>query len=209
MSEIEGLEQIVEAIDDQIEDKDTVRELVMKSSRAIRRVSKNVIQDIHRGNECKEDLQEALKEISKIKSLVEDHPELYHAGFLRNGFQELAEAHILWSMTNEEEPKTPEELDITSSSYVLGLADVVGELRRMVLDELAEGNVERARELHRKMEDIKNMLMEFEYPNALLPIRNKQDMARNLVEKTRGDIASSVRNERLIEKMDEVMEDLD
>ncbi|MEF8874018.1 MAG: translin family protein [Candidatus Thermoplasmatota archaeon] len=209
MTEIEGLDRIVEDIDDQIDDKDTVRELVMKSSRAIRRISKNVIQNIHRGNECQEDLQEALEEISKIKSLVEDHPELYHAGFLRNGFQELAEAHILWSMTNDEEPKSPEELDITPSSYVLGLADVVGELRRMVLDELAEGNLERARTLHRKMEDIKNMLMEFEYPNALLPIRNKQDMARNLVEKTRGDIASSVRNERLIEKMDEVMEDLD
>jgi len=209
MSEMEALNQIIEDIDDQLEDKDTVRELVMKSSRAIRRISKNVIQDIHRGNECREDIQEALEEVSKIKSLVEDHPELYHAGFLRNGFQELAEAHILWSMANDEDPKPPEELDITPSAYVLGLADVVGEIRRMVLDELAEGNVDRARRLHRKMEDIKNMLMEFEYPNALLPIKNKQDMARNLVEKTRGDIANSVRNERLIEKMDDVMESLD
>ena len=209
MREMDTLKNIVEDIDDQIEDKDTVRELVMKSSRAIRRISKKVIQEIHRGNECREELQEALGEVSKIKSIVDDHPELYHAGFLRNGFQEFAEAHILWSMDNDEEPKTPEELDITPSSYVLGLADVVGELRRMVLDELAEGNVERARELHGKMEDIKNMLMEFEYPNALLPIKNKQDMARNLVEKTRGDIANSIRNERLIEKMDELMESTD
>ncbi len=209
MREMDTLKNIVEDIDDQIEDKDTVRELVMKSSRAIRRISKKVIQEIHRGNECREELQEALGEVSKIKSIVDDHPELYHAGFLRNGFQEFAEAHILWSMNNDEEPKTPEELDITPSSYVLGLADVVGELRRMVLDELAEGNVERARELHGKMEDIKNMLMEFEYPNALLPIKNKQDMARNLVEKTRGDIANSIRNERLIEKMDELMESTD
>ena len=209
MREMDTLKNIVEDIDDQIEDKDTVRELVMKSSRAIRRISKKVIQEIHRGNECREELQEALGEVSKIKSIVDDHLELYHAGFLRNGFQEFAEAHILWSMDNDEEPKTPEELDITPSSYVLGLADVVGELRRMVLDELAEGNVERARELHGKMEYIKNMLMEFEYPNALLPIKNKQDMARNLVEKTRGDIANSIRNERLIEKMDELMESTD
>ncbi|MBS3816297.1 MAG: translin family protein [Candidatus Thermoplasmatota archaeon] len=209
MSEIENLKNIVEDIDERLEDKDTVRELVMKSSRAVRRISKTVIQDIHQGKETRENLQEAVKEVSKIKSIIEDHPELYHSGFLRNGFQEFAEAHILWSIYNEEEPKSPEELDITPSSYVLGMADVVGELRRMILDELTEGNIERAQELHQKMEKIKNMLMGFDYPNAILPIKNKQDVARNLVEKTRGDITNSTRNERLREKMDEVMEELD
>ncbi len=208
MSEIENLKEIVESIDEQLDDKDTVRELVMKSSRAIRRISKNVIQDLHRGINSREKLQEALEEVSKIKSIVEDHPDLYHSGFLRNGFQEFAEAHILWSISKGEALQSPEELDVTPSSYVLGLADVVGELRRMVLDELAKGNIEKARELHLKMEEIKNMLMEFEYPNALLPIKNKQDMARNLVEKTRGDITNSMRNERLREKMEELMESL-
>ncbi len=208
MSEIENLKEIVESIDEQLDDKDTVRELVMKSSRAIRRISKNVIQDLHRGINSREKLQEALEEVSKIKSIVEDHPDLYHSGFLRNGFQEFAEAHILWSISKGEALQSPEELDVTPSSYVLGLADVVGELRRMVLDELAKGNIEKARELHLKMEEIKNMLMEFEYPNALLPIKNKQDMARNLGEKTRGDITNSMRNERLREKMEELMESL-
>ncbi|MFP3871386.1 MAG: translin family protein [Candidatus Natronoplasma sp.] len=209
MSEIDSLKEIIEGIDGQLEDKDTVRELVMKSSRAIRRISKNVIQDLHRGEDCQERLQEAMEEVSKIKSIIDEHPDLYHAGFLRNGFQEFAEAHILWSISKGEAPKSPEGLDITPSSYVLGLADVVGELRRMVLDELAEGNIEKARELHGMMEEIKNMLMDFEYPNALLPIKNKQDMARNLVEKTRGDITNSMRNERLREKMEELMGELE
>lgn len=208
MSEIESLREVVGEIDDKLDDKDTVRELVMKSSRAIRRISKNVIQDIHRGENCKGKLQEALEEVTKIKSIVDDHPELYHAGFLRNGFQELAEAHILLAISEGEEPKSPEELEITPSSYVLGLADVVGELRRMVLDQLSEGNVEKARELHEKMEEIKNMIMDFDYPNAILPIRNKQDIARNLVEKTRGDITNSMENERLREKMEELKEEL-
>ncbi len=208
MIEIESLREVVEGIDDKLDDKDTVRELVMKSSRAIRRISKNVIQEIHRGENCKGKLQEALEEVTKIKSIVDDHPELYHAGFLRNGFQELAEAHILLAISKGEEPKSPEELEITPSSYVLGLADVVGELRRMVLDELSEGNVEKAREIHEKMEEIKNMIMEFDYPNAVLPIRNKQDMARNLVEKTRGDITNSMENERLREKMEELKQEL-
>lgn len=209
MNEINKLQEIVKDIDETLEDKDTVRELAMKSSRAIRRISKNVIQDIHRDKETDSSLKEAQEEINKLKSIIEDYPELYHSGFLRNGFQEYAEAHILLSLSKGKKLKSPEELDITPSSYLLGLADVVGELRRMILDELTEGDIERAKELHEKMEDIKNLIMDFEYPNAIVPIRNKQDTARNLVEKTRGDIASSVRNEKLIDKMDQIMEEID
>ncbi|MFP4143041.1 MAG: translin family protein [Thermoplasmata archaeon] len=209
MTEIEKLQEIVKDIDETLEDKDTVRELAMKSSRAIRRISKNVIQDIHRSKEIDHPLKEAQKEIHKLKSIIEDHPELYHSGFLRNGLQEYAEAHILLSLSEGEKPKSPEKLDITPSSYLLGLADVVGELRRMILDELTEGDVERAKELHEKMEVIKNMIMDFDYPNAIVPIRNKQDMARNLVEKTRGDITSSVRSEKLMDKMDKIIEEID
>lgn len=209
MNEIENLDEIIDEIDQELEDKDTVRELVMKSSRAIRRISKSVIKNIHQGEECQDELEEALDEVSKIKGIVEAHPEIYHAGFLRNGFQEFAEAHILWSIHNGKQLKSPAELDITPSSYLLGLADVIGELRRMILDHLTEGNIEEARDLHQNMETIKEMIMGFEYPNAIVPIRNKKDMARNLVEKTRGDIANSMRNERLSKKMEDLLEELD
>jgi len=209
MNEIEALREIVKEVNEQLEDKDLVRELAMKSSRAIRRISKKVIQDIHRDKDTETSLKEAQEELNKLKSIIEGHPELHHSGFLRNGYQEYAEAHILLSISEGEKPKTPEGLDITPSSYVLGLADVVGELRRMILDELTEGEIKRAKELHEKMEYVKDMIMNFDYPNAIVPIRNKQDTARTLVEKTRGDIASSVRNEKLTEKMDEFMDELE
>ncbi|MBS3781898.1 MAG: translin family protein [Candidatus Thermoplasmatota archaeon] len=207
MSDIDRLRDIVKKVDERLEDKDMVRELAMKSSRAIRRISKNVIKDIHRDNDTDVSLKEVQEEINKLKSIIEGHPELHHSGFLRNGYQEYAEAHILLSLSEGKKPKSPKELDITPSSYVLGLADVVGELRRMILDELTEGEIERAKELHEKMEDVKDMIMDFDYPNAIVPIRNKQDTARTLVEKTRGDIANSVRNEKLIEKIDEIKDE--
>ncbi len=209
MSEIETLREIVEEADEELEDKDMVRELAMKSSRAIRRISKNVIQDIHRDKANDASLKDVQEEINKLKSIIEGHPELHHSGFLRNGYQEYAEAHILLSISEGKEPKDPDGLDITPSSYVLGLADVVGELRRMILDALTEGEIKRAKELHKKMEDVKDMIMDIDYPNAIVPIRNKQDTARTLVEKTRGDIANSVRNEKLKEKMDELIDELD
>ncbi|MFW5927801.1 MAG: translin family protein, partial [Thermoplasmatota archaeon] len=95
MKQIETLEEIIRDVDSELDDKDTVRELAYKSSRAVRRLSRKIIQSIHRGENPKETMQEALEEVSKVKSIVEGHVELYHSGFLRNGFQELAEAHIL------------------------------------------------------------------------------------------------------------------
>ena len=209
MKQIETLEDIVEDVDSKLDDKDTVRELAYKSSRAVRRLSRKIIQSIHRGENPKDTMQEALEEVAKVKSIVEGHVELFHSGFLRNGFQELAEAHILWSISQEREPKPPEELDITPASYLLGLADVVGELRRMILSELDNGDVEKAKELLKKMERIKDMILEFDYPKAIVPLRNKQDVARNLVEKTRGDLTNSIQNEKLMEKMDELMQNIE
>ncbi|MFW6041060.1 MAG: translin family protein [Thermoplasmatota archaeon] len=209
MVDIGNLEEIIGEIDNQLNDKDTVRELALKSSRAIRRLSRRIIKEIHNNKDPQETFKEALQEVSKIKSIIEDYPELFHAGFLRNGFQELAEAHLLWSISDEEVSfKKPEELGITPSSYLVGLGDLIGELRRMTLDELTEGNIEEAEELLDKMETIKDMLNEFDYPQAIVPLKNKQDIARSLVEKTRGDIAISSRNEMLKDKIDELLEEL-
>ncbi len=199
---------IIEDIDEKLDDKDTVRELALKSSRVIRRISHQMIQDIHRGTFDRDKMNEALKEVSKVQSIVEDYPELYHSGFLSNGFQELAEAHILWKISDCEEPNPPEELGVTPSSYLLGLADVIGELRRLSLEALTEGDLEKAREYLDKMEIIKDHLMGFDYPKAIVPLRHKQDVARDLVEKTRGDLATFIRSDQLQEKMNDLLEKL-
>lgn len=205
MSDMEALWDIVRDIGQQLDDKDTVRELALKSSRTIERLSRQMIQDIHNGEWTREKFNDALLEVSKVKSILEDYPELFDSGLLRNGFQELAEAHILWAISRDQEPMSPKELEITQSSYLIGLGDVVGELRRMILDSLIQGDIERAMVFMDKMESIKDMLMEFDFPNAIVPIKNKQDIARDLVEKTRGDIATYLTNEKLRDKMDDLL----
>ncbi len=208
MKNLNQLEKNVKDIDAQLEDKDTVRELALKSSRAIRRLSRKMIKEIHQDHDPQETFNEAIQEVSKLKSIIEGYPELFHSGFLRNGFQELAEAHILWALTGDKEPMSAEELGISPSSYLLGLADVVGELRRDSLEKLNEGNIQRAEELLEAMDRIKDMLMELDYPKAIIPIKNKQDMARALVEKTRGDIAVSSHREKLREDIAELTKKL-
>ncbi|MGM0404678.1 MAG: translin family protein [Thermoplasmatota archaeon] len=208
MKNLDELEQEVKKIDGQLDDKDTVRELALKSSRAIRRLSRKIIKEIHQDCNPQQSFNEAIQEVSKLKSIIEGYPELFHSGFLRNGFQELAEAHILWALTSDRELMGAKELDITPSAYLLGLADVIGELRRQCLEKLTEGDVQRAEELLDAMSHIKDMLMELDYPKAIIPIKNKQDIARALVEKTRGDIAISSNREKLREDIDELLKKL-
>ncbi len=208
MKNLDNLENKVKKIDDQLDDKDTVRELALKSSRAIRRLSRKMIKEIHQNGNPQESFNEAIQELSKLKSIIEGYPELFHSGFLRNGFQELAEAHILWALTSDRELMGAKGLDITPSAYLLGLADVIGELRRQCLEKLTEGDVQGAEELLDAMSRIKDMLMELDYPKAIIPIKNKQDMARALVEKTRGDIAISSNREKLREDIDKLLKKL-
>ncbi|MFW6141446.1 MAG: translin family protein [Candidatus Saliniplasma sp.] len=208
MKDLDELEEKVKKLDGQLDDKDTVRELALKSSRAIRRLSRKMIKDIHQDNDPQESFNDAIQEVSKLKSIIEGYPELFHSGFLRNGFQELAEAHILWALTSGKELMGADELDITPSAYLLGLADVIGELRRECLEKLTEGDIESAEELLNAMSRIKDMLMELDYPKAIIPIKNKQDMARALVEKTRGDVAISSNREKLREDIDALMKKL-
>lgn len=208
MKNLDELEQEVKKIDGQLDDKDTVRELALKSSRAIRRLSRKMIKEIHKDGNPQESFNEAVQEVSKLKSIIEGYPELFHSGFLRNGLQEFAEAHILWSLTSDKELMSADDLDITPSAYLLGLADVIGELRRECLERLTKGDIEGAENLLEAMDRIKDMLMELDYPKAIVPLKNKQDMARALVEKTRGDIAVSSNREKLREDIDELLEKL-
>ena len=87
-------------------------------------------------------------------------------------------------------------------SYLNGLADVIGELRRSSLDSLRHDDVSKAEQLLSKMEDILEGLQSFDYPNALVPdLRRKCDVGRALVERTRGDLTRAVGQSRLVKEL--------
>ena len=138
----------------------------------------------------------------KLKSVLEDHPELYHAGFVENALQELAEAAIVHAIAKGMPLPSPREAGATDASYLLGLGDVVGELRRFALEALRRGDVAGAADHLKTMEDIFDALVRFDYPTALVALKRKQDVARSLIEKTRGEIAVATRGKALEDKID-------
>jgi translin len=201
---MKNLEEIAERIESRLEEKDQVREVAIKSARALNRLSGSIVHLIHKGEDVKTMMHEALDETHRLRSLLEDYPEIWESGLVEGALQELAEAAILLALVRDEALPDPDDMGITGNAYLLGMADAIGELRRFALEKLREGDVAQAKVYLEMMEDIFLVIMRFDFPDALIPIRRKQDVARSLLEKTRGDVAVAVNSDRLQRKMDEL-----
>jgi len=93
---------------------------------------------------------------------------------------------------------------VTGPAYLLGMADAIGELRRFALEELRNARIDEAVAHLEMMEEMFLVIMRFDYPDALVPIRRKQDVARSLLERTRGDVAVAVSSRRLESRLEEL-----
>ncbi|UCE75410.1 MAG: hypothetical protein JSV56_06840 [Methanomassiliicoccales archaeon] len=201
---MENLNEIIDQIEQNLDDKDAIREVALKSCRAITRLSTAVTQGVHRKENVDDIFNDAREETSRLRSLTQDHPDLLHSGFVQNALQELCEAAILLAVIKDNELPTPKDLGATDTSYLLGMADTIGELRRFTLECLRAEDVEKASSYLEKMEKFYEVMIRFNYPNALVSIRRKQDIARSLIEKTRGELTVAVRGRALEEKIDKL-----
>ena len=188
---MKNLENIIDKIDKHIDEKDKIREKILRSSREIIIRCRKAIQCLHRNliKEADGFIQEASTKLATLYELTKEYPDLGHAGFVENAAQEYVEAHCLYNIIQGEDLPDPDTIQTTYSSYLLGLCDVVGELRRGALDSILAGDASKANEYMNHMDEIYDAIMSFDYPSGLIPIKRKQDMVRGLIEKTRGELA--------------------
>jgi translin len=186
---MKGLDRIVDRIEAELDEKDRVREAALKSSRAITRLAGSALRGMHRGEDAAKALAEAQSETKGLRALLAGHPDLWHGGSVEGALQEVSEAAIVHALLRGNTLPEPEALGVTSAAYLLGLGDAVGELRRFALDRLRDGKVDDAAGYLRMMEDIFDALLRFDHPDAIVPLRHKQDVARGLLERTRGELA--------------------
>lgn len=172
-----------------IEEKE--REEVMALSRKAIRLSKKIIHAIHT-NDIYDDAREELRTL--MSTLSEKNRR-----FAKDAMMEYAEAEILISAVSGTQTPTPEDLGMDGGSWLMGMADTIGELRRIVLTHLMESDVDTAKELFSVMEIMCEGLMMFDVPDAILPIRRKQDVARGVVERTRSDLLNAKMSYRVTE----------
>ncbi|GIU70679.1 MAG: hypothetical protein KatS3mg003_0158 [Candidatus Nitrosocaldaceae archaeon] len=179
------------------------RELILKGIRDILMYARKAIVAIH-----KSDLDEAKKHIElmdikhkELKELAMD--DLYY--YLINAETEIVEAKSLYAIATDYNLPLYEELNVKGSSYILGLLDCIGEMKRMILDLLRNDNYHKALRLFKLMEDIYSILMPFAvYDNIMQGVRRKLDHDRILIESVREVITEESRRRAFLDELKKV-----
>jgi translin len=191
---------IVERMRRYFDAQEELRERVLEGSRQVVRHSAKAIAAMHRGDlpSAEEMLKHARAGIASLEEAIKAEPYLAESGTVLAAFQEYCEAAVMHAFLERGEIPEPEEVGIPYKAYLAALADVAGELRRRALDLIRANEVQAAERVLERMEGILELLMEFDYPDAVLPgMKRRQDMVRRMVEKTRGDVTMAIRQQRL------------
>ena len=133
-----------------------------------------------------------------------------HMGYTQDAFKEYAEASIVFALLGGEALPDPDELGVEYAAYLGGLGEAVGELRRRTLDILRQEHSEEAERLLAMMDDIYGLLVTVDFPDAITGnLRRTTDLVRGLVERTRGDLTTSLQQSSLRAALDAVEKKLD
>ena len=195
-----SLKEILEKIQEELSAREEIREEIHKDMRKATRLSKQAIQTTHqeRFDDAEAMLEEAKKLFIKLHERAQDYPYLLYSGSVGAAFEEHAEAKILLTLIQEDRFVNPKEINVPFTPYVLALGDVIGELRRRALDLIRKGNLDAAEKTLESMEQIYSELTALDDAYVIVNgLRRKGDVARRLIEITRGDITSEVRRSAL------------
>lgn len=185
----------IEKIQSELFSYDKAREKLQTLTRTATRLCSWAIIQVHRGKlgEATKTLKEAKASLDELQGLLVAHVELPQFGQVLVAFQEYAEAKLLYQLRKSGTIASLQDVGTSSTAYLLGMLDFVGEMRRMTLDALRRGNAEEAQNLLSKMEGIYEELMSFDRTSILPNFRRKLDAARRILEATRGDVATDLR----------------
>jgi translin len=197
---MQQLDTIADEIRLDFEARTAARDRALSQARLLTRHCANAIRAVHREERplAQENLAEAKRIAQALRSDLADLPDLYYAGYTQDALKEFAEANIVYALTADDALPTPQDLDLQNSTYLNGLAEATGELRRRCLDILRHGYSQEAERLLDQMDDIYAVLITMDYPDAITGgLRRQTDIVRSLTERTRGDLTISIRQEHL------------
>jgi translin len=207
-----NLDQISEEVRVRFDHRMDARERALPAARRAIRSCANAIRAIHRSEwEQAHLLMDQAKEaIDEGVLAARDHPEIRFAGYLQDAQKEYAEACITEAVvTGVSQLPTPEELGVEDAPFLNGMAEAIGEGRRHILDLLRHGEVDRGEAILTAMDDIYYVLVSMDYPDAItMNLRRSTDVARSLIEKTRGDLSIAIVQRQLRDALDRHAKDV-
>ena len=200
----DNLDSIAECIRESFSAKDAARERVLPLCRESIRHCSNAIRAVHRQefDRAKALLQSAHNLLDEAVQAVTTDNELGRAGFLRDAQKEFAEGSITLALVTGKRAPDPDELGVDSVAYLHGLGEAVGELRRYLLDSMRKGDLSRGEEFLSAMDDIYNILVTIDFPDAITGgLRRTTDMVRGVLERTRSDLTLAISQKELEKKI--------
>ena len=197
---MQKLEKIAEQIRQTFDAQTATRDKALGQARALTRACALSIRAVHRDEigVMQSHLDEACQIADALRKDLADYPAFYFAGYTQDSLKEFAEASITCALIRHKPLPTPEELNLPPNTYLNGLAESVGEMRRRSLDMLRQDNSAEAERLLGHMDDIFAILVTMDYPDAITNgLRRQTDVIRAIIERTRGDLTFSLRGEKL------------
>lgn len=194
------LDAVIERVTAALDARNAARERTLALSREIIRTCANSIRAAHRGEleKAREMLRGTREAVTQMRELLGPYPEIYGAGYVHDCQKEFTEATAFLAILSGEELPDPEEILVEYPAYLNGLGEAVGELRRHTLDRMRHGHLERAEAVLATMDEIYHVLVTIDYPDALTGgLRRTTDSVRGIIEKTRGELTTALRQEEL------------
>ncbi|UCG02356.1 MAG: haloacid dehalogenase [Candidatus Heimdallarchaeota archaeon] len=201
------LEEMFSEIQVKLEADNETREELIKMGRLSIRNSSLAIRHLHR------------KEVETASKIIEDNSALIAKinglakrmnpspfGMVLSCNQEYAESVFLFSFLQKKPFPDYTDLKIPYLAYLHGIPDFIGELRRVTLDSLRRKDNTTAIKALDLMDELYSYLMTLDFPDGLTyNLRKKTDFARNITEKTRGDLTLSLGRIDLLTTFDKML----
>lgn len=200
------LNTIAETIRAEFEAKNAARDAAIARSRELIRHCAESIRATHRRewDTAQAKLALAKEGAQQLKAGVVSYPDLYHTGYTQDALKEVVEAFATYAIIRGEALPSPESLAVENAAYLNGLAEAATELRRFLLDILRrkDGDSDEAERLLGWMDAIYDQLVTFDFPDAITGgLRRQTDVVRGVLERTRGDLTTTLRQQRLQEAL--------
>src|SRR5919202_3082762 len=139
------IQNSLEEIDKTLKDVQDRREKLIKGTRDVVMLCSKSIVAMHHSQ-----LEDANRKMDQAKEMLEEfkkyaRQDLYR--YIAVAEQELVEAYALRAVVDYKPLPSMKELDVTGESYLTGLLDCIGEIKRLVYDRMRSGNEEDAEKL--------------------------------------------------------------
>ena len=180
-------ESALATIEAHLRQRELRREELYQRARRLRRLAQATMSRIHSDHVVPPAVAEVRRELAELADWLRREGR-GDEGLSLDALQEGVEAALLAAIVSGTSLPGPSELGVDPEPYLLGLGDVVGEVRRLTLDRLAHDDLAGAENFLALMDALARDLQRFDTTRAIVQLKPKQDSARSLLERTRGEV---------------------